>query len=410
MRKFLVIFMVFVLSACASAPVNVDDEVYTTSSDVVVSTASKTKVSDALLDHGYVQSRNYFFKLYEENDGLFYYVFNLNNDYFTLINAYTGDNYTTPLTTSRNTFMDVILDDELKELGLKRSSFNPAIKKVETIYLGEFRLSKPFLNVYQVLMKDGYYNMDGYYVKDFEFGKVAFNLKQATITVWKSDEEAYYQFDANYDYHKYTYLGGESTYNKYDEDRSSNCSADDESDILNAYDECLESVLDELGVELYDLQVYKQYMIDSGEWSGYQNNVYDVYPNLNADMVNIDEEIAAYVRHEFESHGATIRDTSIEVSYNEKLAVFYFEDKTFIYGTNHVLYDWKRDVASVGKCIYDYASDIGCSESDVKAAKETRSAYQSILNNYGLLTKELHQYANSLRLYDKTLGGESDAE
>lgn len=408
MRKYLIVLLSFILTACTVAPSEVDEGI-TSVEPHIVQVNGKVKVSDVLLANGYVQSHNYFFRLYEESDGKFYYVFNPNNDYFTIVNAYTGVNYTTTIKETKNTYMDLILDDELEDLGLTRASFNPAIKKVETIYLGEFQLQREFKNVYQLLTAKGFENIDGYYVASYDFGKVAFNLKQKTVTVYLKDEEAYYQYNPDYDYHKYTYLDGESTYNRYDEGRSANCSGEDKLDIVNVYEDYLEPILEDMGIELYDLDVYYNFMIDKGEWSGYHTNMYDTYPNLSSDIVNIDEEIAGYVRHEFEKHGATIRDTSIEVSYKNQLAVFYFEDKTFMYGTNHVLYDWKNDVAKVGKCIYDYASDIGCSESEVQAAVETRNAYRNILDSYGLIKKELHQYANSLRLYDKTLGGDSDA-
>ena len=40
-------------------------------------------------------------------------------------------------------------------------------------------------------MADGYQNFEGYYVKEFDYGKVAFNLKQQNVTLALNNETTY---------------------------------------------------------------------------------------------------------------------------------------------------------------------------------------------------------------------------
>ena len=275
--------------------------------------------------------------------------------------------------------------------------------------MGEKLLGSESVNVYKLLTDNGYENQNGYYVKTFDFGKMAFNLKQRTVTLSLNDEDVYYQYSPDFSYHLYSYADGECTYNKY-AGISTNCYNSDKIKIEEAYKNYIEKELKELDIQLYDLELYYNSMINNGSWSTYQANRYDVYPTLNSNIVNVDEDLATYVYKEFSRQNADIRSTSVLVNYRGKEAVFYFEDKTFTYGNDNLIYDWRNEVVRNSSCTYDFKEAINCSDSEIEKAKELRYIMTSILGDYWLLKKELHIYANSRRLYDKTLGGYKDVE
>lgn len=369
-------------------------------------------VETILQNGGYENYNGMYIRLVTLEDGKFYYVFLTELNEFTVVNAYTNDNYTTSIQPDEGTYIDQLLEEELARIGLQREVFpyvNHEAIGYSRVDMGEKLLSGESVNIYQKLMADGYQNFEGYYVKEFDYGKVAFNLKQQNVTLALNNETTYFQYNPDFSYHMYSYLDGECTYNKY-ADISSNCYDVDEAQITEKYERYIEPLLSDLGINIYDLELYRNMMIENGTWSQYQVNRYNTYPNINSSIVSIDEDIATYVYKEFVRRNADIRNTSILVNYKGKDAVFYFEDKTFVYGNSSMVYDWKNEMIRIGKCEYDFKSNKECSDKEIEDAKNLRYIFQAILDDYGLLKKELHIYANSRRIYDKTLGGYKNVE
>ena len=393
-------------------PSTPQDEVPEPSTENAETKVVNVNVDNVLLNNDYEKYNGMFIRLVELDDASFYYVFLTNLNEFAIVNAYTNENYNTSIVSSNGTYIDTLLDEELVRVGLKRDDFlyvNHAVIGYSQIDMGEKLLADDAINVYQTLIENGYTSQSGYYVKSFDFGKVAFNLKQRTVTLSPYDEDIYYQYSPDLSYHLYTYADGECTYNKY-AGISTNCYDSDKVKITDSYKKYIEPILDELEINLFDLELYYTMMIDNGTWSSYQVNRYDIYPSLNENIVGVDEDVATYVYKEFVRHDADIRSTSVRIDFRGKDAVFYFEDKTFTYGDSNLVYDWRNEVVHSSSCIYDFNEGIGCSEQEIEKTKELRYTLSHILDDYWLLKKELHIYANSRRLYDKTLGGYKNVE
>lgn len=375
---------------------------------------SKVDINALLKANGYESYNGMLVRLVNLEDGDFYYTFLADQNEFIVVNAHTNDNYPVSIVTSTGSYVDTLLDAELIRLGISRSDF----KDVNHEYIGytSVNLSDKLINidsknVYQILMANNYVANNGFYVKNFDYGKLAFNLKGRNITLHLNGTDAYYQYSPDYNHHVYTYKNGECTYNKY-ANISSNCFSSDKEVIQYNYDQYIIPELEKLGLHLYDLDLYYDMMIANGTWNTYQYYKYDTYPNLSESIINVDEDIAMYLYKEFLARNAEMRSTSFSVNYRGKVATFYFEDKTFTYGDSNLIYDWRNEIVTYDKCRYDFgtSSAENCSDAEKVLAKELKYTMQSILDSYGLIKKELHIYANSRRIFDKTLGGAIDAE
>ena len=254
-----------------------------------------------------------------------------------------------------------------------------------TVQLG--KKTREFINIYQLLNTNGFQEFEGKQYKEYSFGTVFFDLKRKQISIDMGNNTIHAFI--NQTMYQYSYKDGECKYNP-SLGISTNCYSKDKKYLEETYSLLKHEVLEPLGLLLIDLDNYYQRMIELGKWEDV-SYTYPIYPRMNENIIYTDSDIPPYVNKIMQRRNGMIYPYSIEVNYRSKKATFYFEDKTFTYEGI--------------KGVYDFCDNIVINGED-----ELATIYYRILNDFGLNSEELQIYANTTRLYDKTLGGSKDVE